>query len=285
MKLSTKILAAVGMAAMLVSKPLLAGDGKTFKQEVKVDEERKWWGASLSTGWDSLYMYRGVNVLRNTSGGKTQQYGSSLYWTQLSASFMPTANDTLTVGAWTAFGLGYTNYKEEDVTVNYTHTFGDLALGMGYTFYYYISSNLYQNELNWSAAYTFHLPAGITVTPSLTYFFNLGPDYDNGNKWTGAVDTASSYLYPRIDANIPLYKDILSVAPWFAFGASFDFSPLNKGGFLTGANNIEMGIGFPIKVNSVITLYGYGAYSYNWYGLYATNPSTFWGGAKVTFSF
>jgi hypothetical protein len=139
-------------------------------------------------------------------------------------------------------------------------------------------------------AYTFHLPAGITLTPSLTYFFNVGPDFDNYKRWTGAVETASSYLYARLDSNIPVYKDIVSLAPWFGFGTSFDFNAQANDtatgyNFFTGANNIEMGIGIPIKVNSVISLYGYGAYSYQWYGLVGTQPSTFWGGAKVTFSF
>jgi len=291
MKLATKILVVAGMAAMLVTKPLLAGDGKTFKDKVVVEEARKWWGASLSTGWDSLYMFRGVNVLRFGDSGK-QSYGSSLYWTQLNLSFMPTANDTITLGSWMAFGIGRTSYKELDLTANYTHTFGDLALGVGYTFYYYLASELYQNELNATAAYTFHLPwDSITVTPSLTYFFNLGPDYHNFDRGTGAVETASSYLYARVDSNIPLYKDILALAPWIGFGTSFDFNPKvddsSSSGFefFTGANNLEMGLGLPIKINNTISLYAYGAYSYQWYGLVGTEPSTFYGGAKVTFSF
>jgi hypothetical protein len=291
MKSITRILVAAGMAAALLSKPALAGDGKTTLQEkVVVEEERKWWGASLSTGWDSLYMYRGVNVLRFDQDGNEQKYGSSLYWTQVNVSFMPTENDTITLGGWMAFGIGNTNYKEFDATVNYVHTFGDLAVGMGYTFYYYLNSVLYQNELNWTLAYTFNLPAGITLVPSVTYYLNLGPDFEDFDRGTGAVETASSYLVARLDAGIPIYKDIISLAPWFAFGTSFDYNAKtanNDSGFVfyTGANNIEVGIGLPIKINDVITLYGYGAYSYQWQDLVGTEPSTFWGGAKVTFSF
>jgi hypothetical protein len=93
-----------------------------------------------------------------------------------------------------------------------------------------------------------------------------------------------------LDAGIPIYKDIISLAPWFAFGTSFDFNAQtadNSRGFnfYTGANNIEVGIGLPIKINDMITVYGYGAYSYQWQSLVGTEPSTFWGGAKVTFSF
>jgi hypothetical protein len=285
MKIATKIVAAVGLAAMLTSKPLLAGDGKTFKEKIVVEEERKWWGASLSTGWDSLYMFRGVNIL-----GANSEYGSSLYWTDLSFTWNITDNDFLTVGAWQAFGIGNTAYKETDVYLNYTHTFGNLAASFGYIFYYYGNSELYQNELNWKLAYTIELPGGITIVPSLSYFLNLGPDFENFERGTGAVETASSYLLARIDAGVPIYKDIVSLAPWFAFGTSFDFNAKtadNADGFtfFTGANNIEFGIGVPIKINDTITLYGYGAYSYQWYGLIGTEPSTFWGGAKVTFSF
>jgi hypothetical protein len=291
MKFVTRILVTVGMASALLTKPLLAGDDKTVQEKVVVEPEaRKWWGASLSTGWDSLYMFRGVNVLRFDQNGNRQKYGSSLYWAQLNVSFMPTANDTITLGSWTAFGLGNTNYKEEDVTVNYVHTFGNLSVGLGYTFYYYLASVLYQNELNASLAYTFHLPAGITLVPSLTYYFNVGPDFDDFRRGTGAVETTSSYLYARLDAGIPIYKDIISLAPWFGFGASFDFNAKvadNGNGFefFTGANNIEVGINLPIKINSTITVSGYGAYSYQWQGLIGTEPSTFYGGAKVTFSF
>lgn len=285
MKLATKIVAAVGLAAVLATKPLLAGDGKSFKEKIVVEEDRKWWGAALSTGWDSLYMFRGVNVL-----GANQDYGSSLYWTDLSFTWNITDNDFLTVGTWMAFGLGNTAYKEFDLYATYTHTFGNLAVSFGYVFYYYLNSELYQNELNAKVAYTFELPAGITITPSVTYFFNVGPDFENFERGTGAVETCSSYLLARVDGSIPLYKDILSLAPWIGFGTSFDFNAKvanNADGFtfFTGANNLEVGLGLPIKINDVITLYGYGAYSYQWYGLIGTEPSTFWGGAKVTFSF
>ncbi|HEY5770586.1 MAG TPA: hypothetical protein VIS71_12145 [Terrimicrobium sp.] len=286
-----RILVAVGMAGLFFTTPLIAGDGKTLQEKVVVEEEaRKWWGASLSTGWDSLYMFRGVNVLRFDQDGNQQKYGSSLYWTQVSVSFMPTENDTITLASWMAFGIGNTNYKEYNAIVNYVHTFGDLAVGFGYTFYYYLATVLYQNELNVSVAYTFKLPAGITLVPSLTYYFNVGPEFDNFEKGTGAVETASSYLQARLDAKIPIYKEIISLAPWFGFGTSFDFNARTEDNdrgfdFFTGANNIEVGIGLPIKINDVITLYGYGAYSYQWEGLIGTEPSTFWGGAKVTFSF
>jgi len=291
MKTIAGILAAVAVAGLILSQPALAGEGKkTLQENVAVEEARKWWGASVSTGWDSLYMFRGVNVLRFDQDGNQQRYGSSLYWAQVNVSFMPTENDTIILGSWMAFGLTNSRYKEYNATINYTHTFGDLAVGMGYTFYYFLNTVLYQNELNWTVAYTFKLPAGITIVPSVVYYFNLGPDFENFERGTGAVETTSSYLIARLDAGIPIYKDIISLAPWFGFGTSFDFNARtvdNASGFefFTGAQHIEVGIGLPIKINETITLYGYGAYSYQWQDLIGTEPSTFWGGARVTFSF
>src|ERR1700704_3797924 len=129
MKSITRILFAVGMAGGVFPQPLFAADGKkTLEEKVVIEKEeaRKWWAASLSTGWDSLYMFRGVNVLRFDEDGNLQKYGSSLYWTQVNVSFMPTEHDTITLGGWIAFGIGNTKYKEFDGTVNYVHTFGDL---------------------------------------------------------------------------------------------------------------------------------------------------------------
>lgn len=287
MKIATKIVSLVSLASVLAGSPLLAGEAKSFKEKVVVEEPTKWYGAALSTGWDSLYMFRGVNILRNAYGNDNN-YGSGIYWTDLSFTWNITPNDSLTVGSWAAFGTSNTSYKEVDIYTTYTHTFGDLALSAGYTFYYVFPTgmNLYSNELNVKAAYTFHLGSA-TITPSVAYYFNLGPDVDTGE---GTAQTASSYLLLRVDAGIPIYKDIVSLAPWIAYGTNFQYNPkLTNDGtldFFNGANNIEVGVGVPVKVNDVITLYGYGAYSYAFSNLWGTTqPSSLWGGAKVTFAF
>jgi hypothetical protein len=102
MKLATKFAAVLGTAALLSSSALFAGmDFKESKKTIVPEEPKQWWNASLSTGWDSLYMFRGVNTLPNPENG----YGYSLYWTQLSVTFNLTDNDFLTLAGWTAFGL------------------------------------------------------------------------------------------------------------------------------------------------------------------------------------
>ena len=76
MKLNKSIVALTSLVAFAAT-PLFAGTGKTFKETVVVEEEQTpWYSASLSTGYDSLYMFRGVNVLRNDGG-----YGNGLWST------------------------------------------------------------------------------------------------------------------------------------------------------------------------------------------------------------
>ena len=274
MKLAIKTLAVAGLALVLAARPSLAGDGKTFDKKIIVEEDTKWWGAALSTGWDSLYMFRGVNVLSN------DHYGSGIYWTDLSFTWNITENDSLSVGTWIAFGTGSTDYKELDVYTDYTHTWGDFSLSFGYVFYDVWSSPVYSHELSVTAAYEFDL-GFMTLTPSLFYAFNVGPGLDNG----GFTPEASSWLAASVTGNIPVYKKIIAIAPWITFGTNFRYNSNDDGHFFTGANNLELGIGIPVQINDVISLYAYGAYSNQWYNLLGTEPSTFWGGASVTFSF
>ncbi len=283
MKLATKFAAVLGTAALLSSSALFAGDGKSFKEKVVVEPEAKqWWNASLSTGWDSLYMFRGVNTLPNDSNG----YGSSLYWTQLSVTFNLTDNDFLTIGDWVAFGLTDSSYKENDVITTYTHTFGNLSVHVGYTFYYLINSavyGLYSHELNAGLAYKIDL-GPVSITPGINYFFNVGPNLAN----RGFVEQAASYLEARIDGSVPLYKDVISLAPYVSFGTSFRYNYTTHDdppSPFVGTNNIQGGIALPIAVTKNITVSPYAAYSYQWYGLVGTTPSTWWGGGSVTFAF
>ena len=96
MKIATKIVSMVSLAVVLASGPLLAGDGKTFKDKVVVEEPTQWYNASLSTGWDSLYMYRGVNVLsQGAYGSGSDNYGSGIYWTDLNFTWNISPSDTL----------------------------------------------------------------------------------------------------------------------------------------------------------------------------------------------
>jgi len=281
MKLNKSIVAITSLVAFAAT-PLFAGTGKTFKEVVVVQEEAKpWYNAALSTGYDSLYMFRGLNTLR-TNGG----YGNSLWWTDANFTWNISDNDTLTIGGWQAFGLSAASYREFDAYLNYLHSFGNLSVGLGYTFYYVYppGSQDFANELNAKVAYNIDL-GFMTLTPAVTYYFNLGPDNDTG-AGNGLVNTASSYLDLRVNGSIPVVKEVVSIDPYAAFGLNFGYNLNGNLQQFDGANNLEFGVAVPWHINKVITASGYVAYSYAFENLYGiTQPSTFWGGGKVTFAF
>jgi len=278
MKKTTKLAVIVGAAALLSSSALFAGTGKTFNEEIIIETEpTQWWNAELSTGWDSLYMFRGVNVIPGFEG-----YGSSIYWTDLSVTFNLTENDFLTIGTWVGFGIGDTNYKELNVYTAYTHTFGNLAVSLGYSYYQILSAtnNIYSHELTAGVAYAFEI-GSVTIIPGLNYFFNVGPDLDQG----GFVPQTGSFLEARVDAEIPVYSDVVALTPWVSFGTNFRYNVDSDGSPFNGGNNAELGIALPIALSENITVAPYGAYSYQWNDLVGTKENTFWGGGSVTFAF
>lgn len=273
-----KTTTALVIGAALASSSVFAGPYKTFKEEVVIEEPTQWWNAELSTGWDSLYMFRGVNLLRND-----KSYGSSLYWTDLNVTFNLSETDFLTIGSWMAFGLGDTDYKEFDAYVSYTKMIGNLALSAGYTFYYIINDPAYSHELNVGAGYEFDL-GFMSLVPGIYYFFNIGPDADG----TGFAESASSFLQLRLDGYASLYNDgVIGLEPWIAFGTNFRYNFDDNGNPFNGVNNLEFGLALPIQLSSVVSVSPYVAFSQalNNGGLLGTRDSTVWGGGSVTFSF
>ena len=250
-------------------------DGKSLKETVNVEETSKWWTAKVNTGWDSLYMFRGVNVLGN---------GNGIYWLGANVGVTPWENGTFTAGIW--YGIGTSrSYRELDTTIDYTHTFGPLAASFGYINYYYpdwfFAGNYSQNELYWKLAYTQEL-GPVTITPSAIYYYELGPSINEVN---GLTKPGASYLYLRIDGSMPVYKDIVTLAPWTGMGVNFGYNINNAGEFFTGGNNWELGLSVPVKLTSWLSVSGYVAYSYQWNDLYETDPNQVWAGANVTVSF
>lgn len=237
--------------------------------------------ASLTTGWDSLYMDRGANGLRYGPG-----YGDGLAWTLLSATWSPTAEDSLSLTYWQAFATGGPGYRENDTSLTYTRVIGGLNLSLGYLFEYATSSlNSFGNELIASASHDFTL-GPLTLTPSVGYYLELGPDVAQG---TGMADAGTSYLLFRLDGHLPIYRDNLALAPWTAFGLNFGYHQKDAPGRNSvpfyGANNFECGLALPWQINHVVSLSAYVAYSHAFTSIVGTAPNTMWSGLSVTFTY
>lgn len=243
-------------------------------------EMDKTFEAVLATGWDSLYMDRGVNGLRDGGG-----YGAGIAWTSLDVTWGLTDQDFLTVNTWFCTATSHPAYQEFDVDFVYTRTFGDLALSLGYTFNYgYSEGSFTSHELAASLSHDWTLGPAV-VTPSLTYYYTLGPDADNG----GFVEQGSSFLVLRVDGSVPVHRDVIALEPWAAFGINFRYNTREgtDGEWepFSGVNNLEFGLAVPVRITRSLTVAGYGAYSRALTNLTSTEPNTFWGGASVIFTF
>lgn len=272
----------LGVACLLALLPLSLLSAGDAKPVAGIEEALSPFSASLSTGYDSLYMFRGVNQLPAEDRG----YGSGIAWTALSVSWAPTANDSLTAASWLAFGVDDSDYKEADFTLTYTRTIGDLSLSAGYALYAVLAEphNAYSNELSVAAAYEFTL-GPITLAPGLNYVFTLGPQPDN----RGYIDAGLGYLDLRLDAGVPLYRDLVSLAPWAAVGFSFGYNSIDQPdgstAHFTGTDHVELGLALPISVTGSIEIAPYAAYSRALTDLIGTRRDTFWAGLSITFSF
>jgi len=256
------------------------------KEIVVIEEEDKWWSVNASTGFDSLYMFRGVNLLGE---------GNPLYWLGADVSVSPWTDGTFTIGAWYGTSiLRYANtpkgkYGEWNLFADYTHTFGAFSASLGYTWYYYpnFGDGTTQNELYVGGAYDIEV-GSITITPNVTYFFNVGP---NSNQTMGWTAKNASYLLFQIDASVPVYEDVLALEPWAAFGLNFGLNTSGRtGNVYAGGNNYEMGVALPFQVTDWFSIAPYGAVSYQWqqmpgYFGGTTAPVTWWWGASANVSF
>ena len=258
------------------------------KEVTVVEEEDKWWAINASTGWDSLYMYRGVNVLGN---------GNGIYWLGGDLTITPWENGAISAGVWYGVGSHWNNanqqsgYGELDVFADYTHSFGNLDLTVGWVYYWYPTFSQAQNEIFFGAAYNIEI-GSITITPNTAYYYNVGPEAGTPG---GVVAGGASWWQMGVSAEIPVaYDGAVSLAPYTQFGLNFRVNGRAVGNSpFTGGNNWQTGVALPIQFSSWFSVSPYIAYSYQWQNLPAgigtgtgmTAVNTFWGGISANFSY
>jgi hypothetical protein len=267
------------------------------KEVTVVEEEDKWWAINASTGWDSLYMFRGYNVLGN---------GNGIYWLGGDLTVTPWENGALSAGVWYGVGSHWNGantavgYGELDVFADYTHSFGNLDLTVGWIYYWYPNQASLdaQNEIFFSAAYNIEV-GSVTITPNTTYYYNVGPELGTPG---GIVNGGASYWTWGLSANVPVaYDGAVSLAPSFVYGINFGFNnrmddpttdPVTTTRF-NGGNNLQGTLALPIQFTSWFSVSPYIAYSYQWQTLGAgagtgtgrTAVNTWWAGISANFSY
>lgn len=238
----------------------VSSSGKSFKSHDHSHESSRWWGASLTTGWESRHVHYGVD--------ETGNYGA--YTTEVS---LWVKNFIFSV--WSGFGTG-NDFEEWNFTAAYNLEVGSVFFIPGYTFRYIPSEedshgeegeeehhdeghdedhhdddqghevghsghshaghshNVYNNELFFVLGTT----AIPYVTPSMAFVWNLN-------------DTPGAFLEFRVEGDIPVYKDVVSLQPYALLGLNFGYNTNEYYGW----NNFQFGIEATWKVNRFVSLF------------------------------
>lgn len=247
----------------------------------------KWWLVNASTGWDSLYMFRGVNVLGN---------GNGIYWLGGDITVEPWTDGALSAGLWYGLGTHWnganegSGYGQMNVFADYTHSFGNLDLTAGWIYYWFPTLSRSANEIFFGASYAIEV-GSVTITPNTTYYYNVGPQLFSPG---GIVPGGASWWEMGVNAEIPVaYDGAVALAPHTRFGVNFNYNPRFDGNFFRGGNNWETGVALPIQFTRWFSVSPYIAYSYQWQNLIAgpgtgtfqTAVNTWWCGISANFSY
>ena len=234
--------------------PEESASGKSFKSTQDHDHSSRWWGASLTTGWESRHIHYGVNETGN----------SGAYTTELSVWMKD-----LMIGVWSGFGTG-SIYQEWDFTVAYNLDLGPVFFIPGYNFRYTPgiveeghseeghddheddhgdhedhddhddhdqevghahAHKTYGNELFFVLG-TDKIPY---VTPSMVFIWDLN-------------NTPGAFMELRLDGDVPLWKDVLSLQPYALLGLNFGYNTTDYYGW----NNFQFGLEATWKINQTI---------------------------------
>jgi len=239
---------------------------------------------NASSGYDSLYMYKGVNVIP----------GDGIVWVSLDPLMKLGGNDFIDLPLWYAVALGdplpktAQNYREFDVPVIYTHKLGDFSLSAAYDLYLYFNYPGFrpggegiQHELHLGSSYTRNIGA-VSWTPSLDYYYELGNA--NGTPY-GCINLGSSLLSSSVTCSVPVIRDQLTFDPIGQYNLSFGYSANQSGHYVWGGNNAQISLPLTCHLGKHVSLKVYAAYSYQWQQLLGTSPGTIWGGGSLSYSF
>ncbi len=224
------------------------------KKEIPPLEEERWWGGSLSTGWQSRMMHYGVVETGN----------SGAYTTSLSAWIKG-----FTFNVWSGVGTGNA-YQEWDFSVAYRQEIGPVFLIPGYNFRYQPGQveqghahgeEAHEGESHHAEGDEHHeeeesaegghphlinnneifLIGGLNniphVTPSVGIISNL-------NNLPGV------FIECRLDGDVPAYKDIVTLHPYALLGISAGYNSAESYGW----NNFQIGLEGKWKVSPVVSV-------------------------------
>lgn len=269
MKLNA-LLKTAGFLALAAS-PALAGSGKVVQQPPVVEEPETDLGITASLGYDTHYIFRGVEFAEHwISGGVSFDIplvdNVSLV---AGATYGVTADDNVTLGGIDAVFPGL-SYQRLEVNGGIAVDVGAAEIGLGYRWYNH------QGDLE--AILDEGHEVGLTVaTAAGPVNIGLGAYYDFGIEgW---------YFEAAVNTEIPL-TDSISLVPGVSIGYAQDYSWHIAGFETDGFTAVNLSLALPIKLTRNATLTPYIAGNLPIDALDdAGEDSQLYGGVKLSVSF
>ena len=213
------------------------------------DSGDRWWGVNVTTGWESRHVHYGVDE-SGPDGAYVNEVGVQL--------------GDLSVTVWNGLGTG-NSLTEWDFTVAYNIDLGPVFIVPGYNLRYVPSyakaydhnghedehegddhgdeehaeegghvHNTYGNEL--------FISIGTTLIPYVIPSANL--------IW-GLNENPGGFMELRLDGDVPVYKDIVSLQPYALLGLNFGYNNADYSGW----NNFQFGAQATVALNDYISVF------------------------------
>jgi len=208
------------------------------------DSADRWWGVNVTTGWESRHVHYGVDE-SGPDGAYVNEIGVQL--------------GDLSVTVWNGLGTG-NSLTEWDFTVAYNIDLGPVFIVPGYNLRYVPSyaknedehghgppdpnnpdaedeehsHQTYGNEL--------FISVGTTLIPYVIPSANLIWDLN---------ENPGGFMELRLDGDVPVYKDIVSLQPYALLGLNFGYNNADYSGW----NNFQFGLQATAALNDYISVF------------------------------
>ena len=217
------------------------------------DSGDRWWGVNVTTGWESRHVHYGVDET-GPDGAYVNEIGIQL--------------GDFSVSVWNGIGTGNA-FLEWDFTVAYNIDLGPVFIVPGYNFRYVPSyavggddhggeehaeeehgeeehaeessddhgghvHNTYGNEL--------FIAVGTNLIPYVVPSANLIWDLNNN---------PGGFMELRLDGDVPVYDDIVSLQPYTLLGLNFGYNNADYSGW----NNFQFGVQATYALNEYFSVF------------------------------
>ncbi len=233
----------------------VTASGKSLKAPVEIERPARWWGASLETGWESRHVHYGVDETGD----------SGAYTTEVSVWV-----GDFSLTAWSGFGTGNA-FEEWDFTAAYNFNLGPVFIIPGYNFRYNPGiveeghgheeedhgdhehgehgehedheadedHGHVHKEYGHELFFVLGTNAIPYLTPSAAFIWDL-------------ANTPGAFLELRLDGEIPVYKEIISIQPYTLLGLNFGYNTRSYYGW----NNWQFGVELTWQVARHLAVFG-----------------------------